>query len=130
MISRMSTSTSGSAIPFAPTCGSSLELIRDLYQKLEPQITKSYRPHVTYVPPAESPREKKKSADKESHAKGGKLKVARIALGAIAELTKRKDTKKRLLEASKREAVSNAQDLEKVTKDVNRSLPNLPGTNS
>ncbi|KAH3697149.1 hypothetical protein DPMN_084637 [Dreissena polymorpha] len=131
MFSRQST---GSATTFAPDCSSSLELIRDLYQQLEPQITKSYRPHVTYVPPlpqsppSSSPRDPQKGGA-DTAKSSGSLKSTQLVLSAVAELKKRRDRRK-LLDAGKRLGTSDRQGMDNSTKGVSKSLPNLTGADS
>ncbi|KAH3695523.1 hypothetical protein DPMN_082983 [Dreissena polymorpha] len=131
MFSRQST---GSATTFAPDCSSSLALIRDLYQKLEPQMTKSYRPHVTNVPPLpqrvpSAPRDPQKGgAGTALQSKGsGNLKSTQLVLSAVAELKKRRDRRK-ISDDAKRLGTSDRQTIDNCTKVVSKSLPNITGT--
>lgn len=82
LLSRMSTSSTGSEAVQTPSCDNCMELIHGLYKKLEPQMSKSYRPNVTYVP---TPEERPK--------KPNQMKTAQIVISAVAEM-------KRLQEAN------------------------------
>ena len=113
-----------------PQCANSMEVIHVLYQKLEPQMTPSYRLNATYVPPTEIPYpERRSKGGRQTPVKGGKsVKTAQLVIGAVAELQKRTETSKRkqLLLA---EVAKKAIALDKA-KDASQTLPNLPGSDT
>lgn len=91
LFSRLSTTTTGSEAVIQPGCGNCMELIHDLYQKLEPQISKSYRPNVKYVPNTE---DLERAEAAHHHTKRQKqMKTAKIVIDAVNELQTRSDTK-------------------------------------
>lgn len=128
LISRQSTqSTFGGGAMLSPNCGSCLEPIHELYQKLEPQISKSYRPHVKYEPPPPPDPNTVKPPERtipEKQKKGKNLKSVQIMLGAVSEMQKRRDSngsvKKKFSDMARR--VSQPE--------LSQSLPNLTNSES
>lgn len=106
--------------------GTCKELLHSLYQELEPQISASYRPHVTYVPPPKPERN-----DRELERR--KIKTASIVIGAVAELKKRKDASSRKKQDSERresQTASRERGFAKGKTDVSQSWPNISQSDS
>lgn len=137
LLSRLSTASTGSETVLQPSCGNCMELIHDLYQKLEPQISKSYRPNVKYVP---SPEVFEPSEVGNHHTKKQKqIKTAKIVIDAVNELQTRSDTKVAIQKrrdsnvkfsnlarrASRVDSIDTS-----LLKHVSLSLPNLSETDS
>jgi len=95
------------------------EIIHSLYQELEPQLSKSYRPHVTFVPPPKPERELERR----------KLKTASLVIGALAEMKKRQSLRKKT-DPERRESNSRSDKGFGKGKDVAKSWPNLTGSAS
>ena len=99
----------------------SFQMLNGLYKELEPQLCKSYRRHVMYIPTTPERRvpvtinEKKKN----------KLKAVNMAIDVVSELQRKKDTAKAKKDAVRldfKEIAGKATDLPKAT---SQSLPNL-----
>lgn len=131
LISRQSTASVGTEMHFPPSYGSSMEVLHDLYQKLEPQISKSYRPHVKYVPGNDPGPKHLHIASQDSKTRKQKhIKAARIVIGAVAEMQKKRDTaisvKKKFGDIAMRASAQESND--SILKGASQSLPNLTAT--
>ncbi|KAL4236350.1 hypothetical protein ACF0H5_004737 [Mactra antiquata] len=126
LISRGSTGSSlGGGAMLSTNCGNCLEAIHELYQELEPQISKSYRPHVQYVP-SETPEPRIKPQEQvymDKSKKAKQLKSVQLMLGAVSEMQKRRDSnvmKKKFGDVARRASQA----------DISQSLPNLAKSDS
>ena len=131
-----STTRSSVGVAYAPRYVSSMELIHDLYQELEPQITPSYRPHVTYVPPPPGSRDhvsNTRLTASSPHGKAAKLKNVKLAMDVVSEFKKRREStvKNTLLQAAAAgKKDSPAEKNWDKERNGSQSLPNLTGTTS
>jgi hypothetical protein len=112
-----------------------MEVLHDLYQKLEPQISKSYRPNAKYVPNKDQDSKSSSSNDSVTQDKSNKqkqMKTAKIVIGAVSEMQKRRDStvsiRKKFGDIARRASAQGIDDT--VLKEVSQSLPNLTETES
>lgn len=130
LISRQSTTSVGTEMHFPPSYGNNMEVLHDLYQKLEPQISKSYRPHVKYVPGNDPGPKHLNIACQDKTRKQKQIKAAKIVIGAVAEMQKKRDTtismKKKFGDIARRASVQESDG--SILKGASQSLPNLTET--
>ena len=91
--SRMSAASTGTSMLLDRQHGNCMEMVRDLYTILEPQLCKSYRTNVKYIPPAHP-------VDFQQHTlhpphfdrrKHKAVKTARIVIEAVNQFQARPD---------------------------------------
>lgn len=134
LLSRQSTASTGSEAVLAPGCGNCMEVLHDLYQKLEPQISKSYRPNAKYVPNKDQGAKSSSMNDSVTQEKSNKqkqMKTAKIVIGAVSEMQRRRDSvaiRKKFGDLARRASAQGIDD--SVIKGVSQSLPDLTETES
>lgn len=90
--SRMSDMSSGTSMYMEGHQGNCLELVRDLYKELEPQLCKSYRRNVKYIPATPSEDYQQPTLHSSPYDKRrNKVKTARIVIEAVNELQKKRE---------------------------------------
>ena len=87
--SRMSSASNGTNVFMHDQQPSCFETLRDLYKVMEPQLCKSYRKNVKYVPATCS--ESDQQTLHPSRARS-KVKTARIVIEAVHELQRKQET--------------------------------------
>lgn len=124
-MSRVSTASSGTELLIHRGDPSCLTMLGNLYQKLEPQMTKSYRPHVVYVPPShpQTPQEESSRQQVKMETlqrRKAKLRAATILISTVGEIQRKSE------EVAKPDRQPDKQsDMKKGV-----SLPNLTNSNS